>query len=161
MVDKLTTDQSIMHMKKAAPTTFIGVEKDFEEHLLLHMDIICKALGLAETDKILRQQQICVAGFICRPDIILMHKDNTITVIEVKSVNPKHPATGATSQMAGVGQLLLYQNVIQAMTGGKPRLVLADRKIFYRTYCAFLENKLPITLLEFQRDFIFIPYRGW
>lgn len=140
---------------------FVGNEKDFEGHLLLHIDLICEALGIPEPENVLRQQQICVDGFICRPDIIICHKDQTLTVIEVKKASTKFPSLGAANQMGAVGQLLLYQNVLEAMVGSRPRLVLADNKIYFRTYCAFLGNSIPITLLEFQKDCIFIPYRGW
>ncbi len=41
------------------------------------------------------------------------------------------------------------------------RAALIDNKIHYRTYCAFVGNKLPITLIDFQKDRVFVPYNGW
>ena len=63
--------------------------------------------------------------------------------------------------MDAVGQLLLYGNVLEAIIDAPVRLALIDNKIYYRTYCAFIGNKLPITLIEYQNDRLFIPYNGW
>lgn len=157
---QIYAEEVIEKLKEPERFIFSGDEKAFEEHVVLHLDYICESLNLPEIEIATIQPQICMNSFICRPDIVLRHKDQTLTVIEVKKVNTKHPSTGAFNQMAAIGQLLLYQNVIEAMTGGRPRLVLIDSKIFYRTYCAFLGNDLPIALLEFQKDRIFIPYKG-
>lgn len=66
-----------------------------------------------------------------------------------------------TFHMNAVGQLLLYGNVLSEIIHSKVRLALIDNKIYYRTFCAFLNNHLPITLLDFQKDRLFVPYNGW
>ncbi len=140
---------------------FIGKEKDFENHIVDHIDYINGALGLPDIEAIFRQRQLRIDGFQCIVDILLRHKDDTVTIIEVKKQNAKYPSSGTFNQMQAVGQMLLYQNVYEALTGGKPRLVLIDTKIFTRTLWAFKGNDLPITLVEFQKDRLFLPYRGW
>ena len=54
----------------------------------------------------------------------------------------------------------MYGNVLDGKYKAV-RLALIDNKIYYRTFCAFLGYKLPITLIDFQKDRLFIPYLGW
>lgn len=151
----------VRELKRPAMYEFAGNEKQFEENIMDNIDLICAGLGLPEIVEADEQRMIKVDGFFIRPDIIARHIDGSMTVFEVKKVNEKYPATGPTNQMTAVGQLLLYGNVLSAKIDGKVRLALIDSKIYYRTYCAFIGNKLPITLIDFQKDRVFVPYNGW
>ncbi|MCD8190419.1 MAG: hypothetical protein LUD78_09420 [Clostridiales bacterium] len=154
--------ETIIHeLKCPLRYEFVGNEKRFEENIVENIDLICMGLGLPEIAKIGEQKMIKVDGFFIRPDIIVRHVDGSMTVFGVKKVNEKYPATGPANQMTAVGQLLLYGNVLSAKTDGKVRLALIDNKIYYRTYCAFVGNRLPITLIDFQKDRVFVPYNGW
>ena len=148
-------------MQKPLRYEFIGNEKDFEESISENIDEICAGMGLPPIVAVGRQRMIHLNGFQIKPDILIRHDDGTMTVFEVKKANERYPATGTANQMSAVGQLLLYGNVMQAVIGAPVRLVLIDNKIYFRTYCAFVGNKLPITLVEYQNDRIFIPYCCW
>lgn len=138
-----------------------GNEKELEDNIVVNIDLICGCLGLPEIEMIGRQKMIEVDGFYIKPDIIVRHKDESVTIFEVKKTNEKYPSTGTANQMSAVGQLLLYKNVLDAIIGGTVRAALIDNKIYYRTYCAFVGNALPITLIDFQKDRLFVPYNGW
>lgn len=151
----------IRELKCSFKYEFAGNEKRFEENIVENIDLICTGLGLPEIAEIGEQKMIKVDNFYIRPDIMIRHVDGSITIFEVKKGNEKYPATGPANQMTAVGQLLLYGNVLSAKIGGKVRLALIDNKIYYRTYCAFVGNRLPITLIDFQKDRVFVPYNGW
>lgn len=151
----------IKYLREPMKWEFIGDEKAFESNILEHIEEINNCLGLPKIKSIHRQRQIRLMGVQVKMDIVLRHIDQTATILEVKKVNNKNPHTGTNNQMQAIGQLLLYQNMFEAKTGGKPRLVLIDNKIYERTLWAFAGNNLPITLVEFQKDRIFIPYKTW
>lgn len=140
---------------------FIGNESQFESNIIEHLEEICGFLDLPGIKAVHRQRQIRANGFQIIIDIIVRHIDDTVTIFEVKKVNSKNPTTGTYAQVQGIGQLLLYQNMYKAKTNVNPRLVLIDNKIYERTLFAFSGHELPITLVEFQKDRVFIPYRGW
>lgn len=158
---KITTEQSICEMKKPLESMFIGKEKDFEDHIYENINEICAGLGLPAIMEKGRQMLIHRDGMQIKPDILVRHIDGTMTVFEVKKANEKYPSTAPTNQMQAIGQLLLYRNIIETMIDAPVRLALIDNKIYYRTFCAFLGNNLPITLIELQNDRIFVPYWGW
>lgn len=152
---------AIEEMKKQMEYMFIGKEKDFEDHIYENIDEICAGLGLPAIMTTGRQCLIHRDGLQIKPDIIVRHIDGTMTVFEVKKANEKYPSTAPTNQMQAIGQLLLYGNVLEAMIDAPVRLALIDNKIYYRTFCAFIGNNLPITLIELQNDRIFVPYNAW
>lgn len=117
-------------------------------------------MGLTKVIRIERQKQFRFPSGQIIVDILLMHEDKTLTVFEVKKPNKNNGWTSPHAQMQAIGQLLLYQNIIEE-TYAKPRLVLIDNKIHERTVMAFAKNYLPITLIEFQKNKIFIPYRAY
>ena len=158
---RMSEEEIIEELKKPCIYEFQGNEKEFEENIFINIDQICEALALPEIMAIERQKGIMLEQFQCIPDIVIRHIDGTITVFEVKKINQKNPWTGSANQMNAVGQLLLYGNVIESITHVPVRLVLIDNKILYRTYCAFAGHKLPITLVDFQQDRVFVPYCGW
>lgn len=140
---------------------FIGKEKDFEDYIYENIDEICGGLGLPAIIAKDRQRMIHCSNFQIKPDIMIRHIDGTMTVFEVKKANEKHPSTGTVNQMQAIGQLLLYRNVLETIIDAPVRLALIDNKIYYRTFCAFIGNNLPITLIELQNDRIFVPYNAW
>lgn len=156
-----TNKTTLDYLRESMKYEFMGTEKDFEENVILHLEQICECLELPKIESIHRQKIIKMSGIQGKMDIVVRHTDQTATIFEVKKVNTKYPSTGTSNQMQGIGQLLLYQNLFEAKTGGKPRLVLIDSKIFERTYLSFIGNNIPITLVEFQKDILFIPYKAW
>ena len=151
----------ITELKKPVMYECIGKEKEFEQNVVDNIDLICDCLSLPEIYAVDRQKRIDVDNFSIKPDIIVRHLDDSFTIFEVKRYNDKYPGTGPALQMNAVGRLLLYGNVFEAVYKEKVRLALIDNKIYYRTYCAFSGNNLPITLLDFQKDRLFVPYNGW
>lgn len=151
----------IEELKRPVMYECIGREKNFEENILENIDLICECLGLPDIANVGTQKMIKADGFFIKPDIMVRHKDGTMTVFEVKKANEKYPSTGTSNQMNAVGQLLIYGSVLSEIINSKVRLALIDNKIYYRTFCAFLNNQLPITLLDFQKDRLFVPYNGW
>lgn len=157
----MTIEEAIIEMRKPLRYEFIGNERAFEDSIFDNIDEICAGMGLPPIVATDRQKMFSACGFQFKPDILVRHIDGTMTVFEVKKANEKYPATGTANQMNAVGQLLLYGNVLKEIINAPVRLVLIDNKIYFRTYCAFIGNKLPITLVEYQYDRIFIPYCGW
>lgn len=149
----------IEHLKAPVKFEHVGSERDFEETVMEHIKEICEFLSLPEIQSVHRQEQLRFEGIQIIFDIVVRHVDKTATIFEVKKYSNKDPHTGTSNQMSAIGQTLLYQNLFEARTGGKPRLVIIDNKIYYRTYLAFLGNNLPIALVEFQKDRVFIPYK--
>jgi hypothetical protein len=154
-------DTLIDRLKEPIKWVFEGSEKEFENNVIEHLNEICNFLDLPPIESVHRQRQIRCDGFQIIMDIVVRHTDLTATIFEVKKGNNKHPSTGTFNQMQGIGQLLLYQNIFELTTGGKPRLVLIDNKIHERTLWAFSNNNLPITLVDFQKDRVFVPYKAW
>lgn len=157
----LTNEETTKALREPVASEFIGGEFAFEEHIVEHLEEICEFLGLDEIRNVQRQKQIRADRFQVIMDIIVKHTDESVTIFEVKKFNNKYPANGPVNQMQGVGQVLLYQNIYELRFGVRPRLVLIDNKIYERTMMAFMNNALPITLMEMQKDRMFIPYRGW
>lgn len=157
----ISREQAIAEMKSPLRYPFVGNESRFEESIVENIEEICDGLHLPPIHSIGRQRLIKTSGFQIKPDILVRHTDESLTVFEVKKTNEKYPATGPSNQMGAVGQLLLYGNVLEAIIQSPIRLALIDNKIYYRTYCAFLGYNLPIALIEYQNDRIFVPYNGW
>lgn len=154
-------DFVLSELQKPIRFEFIGSEKDFEEIIVENMGDLCRGLGLPGIRYISTQKRLNAGGFSIKPDIIVRHVDSSVTIFEVKKASSKYPGLAPTNQMKAVGQLLLYGNVISSFTKVPVRLALIDNKIYYRTYCAFVGNKLPITLIDVQLDRVFVPYYGW
>ncbi|MFT8319336.1 MAG: hypothetical protein ABF649_00705 [Bacillus sp. (in: firmicutes)] len=150
--------QSVEILKEPILHEFIGNEKAFELYVKECLPEIFKNMKLPEIRSIKQQHQIKVDGIQIRLDLIVQHIDESMSVIEVKCPNKKHPATSTVEQMKAIGQVLLYKSIIKSVYGHEPRLFLVDNKIHYRTMLAFSEMKLPITLIELQRNRVFIPY---
>lgn len=151
----------IDELKSPARYVCEGKEKDFEDNVVDNIDLICNCLNLPPIKFIDRQHRIDCGEFDIQPDIMVRHTDDTMTVFEVKKASAKYPQTGTYNQMAAIGQLLLYKTVLKAKINAPVRLALIDNKIYYRTFLAFTEHKLPITLVELQKDRLFVPYNGW
>lgn len=138
---------------------FIGTEKEFEENVFENLEEICEGLGLPTVTIKERQRQIRFDGSQIIMDIVARHEDDSATIFEVKKASQKHPSTSSYLQMQGIGQLLLYKNLFKLRTNVTPRLVLIDNKIHRRTTWAFFDNEIPITLVELQKDRVFVPYK--
>lgn len=158
---KLTPQEAMKYLKSPIMCEFMGAEKEFEENVVDNIDQICYCLALPEIVAVARQKRFDVGGFAIIPDIIVQHKDGSLTVFEVKKANEKYPCTAPVNQMKAVGQILLYGNVLPEIFHREVRLALIDNKIYYRTVAAFMGNNLPITLVELQRDLLFVPYYAW
>lgn len=137
---------------------FIGQEKQFEEYVVSNIDDICEGLCLPRVKKIKRQKRYDLPSFSIKPDLIVIHEDDTFSVFEIKCTNPKYPGTSVTEQTRAIGQLLLYKSTLKELYNASPRLFLVDTKIHKRTVMVFSEIKLPVTLIEIQNDRVFIPY---
>lgn len=139
-----------------------GKESDFEEKVYSCLVEICYGLSLAPLTDIKRQKLYLYDGYRIKPDLITFHTDNSITVFEIKKANDKHPCTGTTNQLNAVGQLFLYKSILQARNPKKKiRLAIVDNKIYKRTMYAIADSRLPITLIEVQKDRVFVPYYAW
>lgn len=139
-----------------------GKEADFENRVYDCIVELCYGLGLPPIKSLQRQKLYLFEGYRMKPDIIVFHTDNSITVMEIKKTSEKYPSTGTVNQMNAVGQLLLYKSVLHSLyPKSKIRLALVDNKIYKRTFYAFLYVKLPISLVEIQNDRVFVPYYAW
>lgn len=157
----LSEYEKIQELKAPILFEMVGNEKALEENIVANIEDLCEGLNLPPILTVATQRMIKCENFYIKPDILVRHKDETMTVFEVKKANGKYPSTGPTNQMTAIGQLLLYQTVLQEKINAPVRLALIDNKIYYRTYCAFINFKLPITLIDFQKDRVFVPYNGW
>lgn len=159
--EEISRERTLKELEAPVRYELKGKEKEFEEHVLMHIDLIVECLKLPKINNIRRQKMINADGMYIKPDIIIDHVDDSITVFEVKKINEKNPCTGTVNQMNAVGQLILYKNVIKSIEEKEVRVALIDNKIYRRTFYAFMENDLPITLIEFQKDRLFVPYNAW
>jgi len=157
---KLKEQEIYDELKKEQEFFFLGKEKDYEENFVENIFEICNLLKLPKIKKIERQKRYNISNFSIIIDVIVFHEDDTYSIFEIKC-NNKYPASQATSQTNAIGQLLLYSSCLTEIYGAQPRLFLVDQKINIRTMCTFSQYKLPITLLEFQKDKLFVPYRTW
>ena len=158
----LSLKEAIREMNKDYYYKESGNESDFEEKIMDCIIDLCYGLGLPVPDRILRQKTYKIDGFTIKPDIIVIHQDNSLTVFEIKKANEKHPCTATSNQMNGIGQLLLYKSVLSSIySNAKIRLALVDNKIHKRTFCTFAQEKLPVTLVEVQKERVFVPYYAW
>lgn len=148
-------------LRKPIMWEFEGDESEFEENIFININEIIELMGLPPIIAKERQVQIRFNGYQAIMDIVVRHNDGSATIFEVKKANRKHPSTAPALQMNAIGQLLLYKSVFKAKTNVTPRLVLIDNKIYERTYYAFIDSDLPITLMELQKDRVFIPYRAF
>lgn len=158
---KVLGKQLIEELSKPMRFEFMGKEKEFEENVFENIEQIIDVLELPEIKLAQRQIRIQADGMQAIMDIVVRHVDGSATIFEVKRGNIKHPATAPFNQMQAIGQMLLYRELFEAATNVDPRLILIDNKIFKRTYMAFLRTKLPITLMELQKDRLFIPYKSF
>lgn len=148
-------------LKEEPRFVFDGTEQDYENHIVLNADLICDALGLPSIKVIKQQKQIRFDGNQIIMDIVIRHADDSLTVFEVKKLNGKNPSTSTGAQVQALGQMLLYRNIVKATTGITPRVALITDKLFYRTQAVFIDTELPLALIEFQRDRLFMPYENW
>lgn len=146
-------------LKSDTEWLFDGCEKEFEENVFDHLEEICEGLELPRVTIKERQRQVRFDGNQIIMDIIARHEDDSATIFEVKKASRKHPATSTHLQMQAIGQLLLYRNIFKVKTNVTPRLILIDNKIHRRTMWAFADSDLPITLVELQKDRVFVPYK--
>ena len=161
MIMEMNVNELIKELKAPVRYECLGKEKDLENNIVENMDQICECLGLPSIKIIDRQHRLRVNDFDMQPDIMVRHDDDTMTIFEVKKASEKFPGTGTYNQMAAIGQLLLYKTTIKRIINAPVRVALIDNKIYYRTFLAFTEYKLPITLIELQKDRLFVPYNGW
>lgn len=138
---------------------FIGKEKEYEQYIADNLAEICEGIGLPEIKEIKRQPRSNVGSFSIKPDILVVHIDDTASIFEIKCVDSKYPSSAVSEQCRAIGQMLLYKNVYKEMNGASPRMFLVDQKIHKRTMCVFADLKLPITLIEVQGGRVFIPYK--
>lgn len=155
----LGCDDTIQLLEEDQRFFYIGQEKEFENYVYENMDSLCRGLGLPKAKRIKRQKRYDIGGFSIKPDIIVIHEDDTYSVFEIKCTNMKHPGTSVTAQTYAIGQLLLYKSVLKQKYGASPRMFLVDTKIHMRTVCVFSETRLPMTLVEIQNDRVFVPYK--
>lgn len=154
----LENDRRMELIKEPIIHEFDGSEKEFEEYVKECLPEIFEMVGLPKIKIIEQQHFIKTSGFQIKIDLFVVHEDNSLSVIEVKCPNRKHPANAPSEQCKAIGQVLLYQSVVKASYGKEPRLFLIDNKIHMRTLYVFNEIKLPISLIEIQKDRVFIPY---
>lgn len=137
---------------------FIGKEKEFEDYVVENLNDLCDGLGLPKVKKVKRQKRYTMDTYSIKPDLIVIHDDDTYSVFELKCTNEKHPSTSVAAQTAAIGQLLLYRSTLNEKYKVTPRMFLVDTKIHPRTVCVFSDLKLPITLIEIQNGRVFVPY---
>lgn len=149
----------IKELNKTIEFIFDGDEKGYEENIFEHLKEICEGLGLPRIISASRQVQIRFQGTQIIMDIVVRHEDESATIFEVKKINNKNPHTSTNEQVKAIGQMLLYKNIFEARTNAKTRVALITEKIYPRTMIVFSESKLPLTLIEFQKDKVFVPYK--
>ena len=159
----LGIDEVVELLKMPQKYRLEGCELDLQHNFVDNLMDICKGLNLCPPKYVFEQKRYdseCI-GFSIITDVIVKHTDNTLTIFERKKASKNHPHTGPVEQMKGIGQCLLYKNVYEALMESPVRVALVDEKIHPRTFLAFSGFKLPITLIEYQYDHVFVPYNGW
>lgn len=159
---KLLNENQVLDLLKTERRyVFAGKEKDFEEYVIGCLSEIFEATSLAPIRTLKRQHVIQTTDAWVRIDVLVQHEDNSMSVIEIKTVNEKNPQTSVHQQTQAIGQLLLYKAMVEVQYGIEPRLFLIDTEIYARTMLIFKEYKLPVTLMEIQNGRVFIPYANY
>lgn len=94
-------------------------EKDIENHLIDNIHEISSGCFWGDIKRFKPQFQI--GGIGCRAicDVMIWHNDGTGTVVEVKKYKSLHHL------ISSIGQIILYGELIHAILGQYPRLVIA------------------------------------
>lgn len=154
-VRRITDDKVLKELDDSNKHCQDITESEFEDHIYKNINKIIKGLGLSEAIETYNQKQFRLPDMTqIIPDIVVAHKDGTVTVLEIKKWNKKYPSTATFNQAQGVGQCLLYQNVVQAYTGKPTRVIMVDEKIHSRTLLVFSGNDLSISLMEVQGNHV-------
>lgn len=134
-------------------------ESEYEDYILENLDQIIEGAGLPPILSVDRQRSVLSGGYCARPDIFIVHEDHTATVIEVKCVGSRKGSYfDASSQVAAIGQLLLYGTMIEQRKGVRPRLMLIDNRIHPQTYLTITSCNLPVMIVEVDQDRV-VGYR--
>lgn len=139
---------------------FKGNEKEYENHIVEHIHEICEGMKLPPVLIVEQQKQVRFDGNQIIMDIVCRHEDDSLTIFEVKKISDRNPHTSTSEQVRAIGQVLLYKNILSALNFNVRVCVIAE-KIHKRTLLCFLDFDLPITLIEFQKNKVFIPYNKW
>ncbi len=159
-MSKINYNDALEMLREEQRYFYIGKEREYEEYVKENLYDICENLGLAPIIEIQQQPRFEIDNFSIKPDLIVIHKDNTVSIFEIKKTNSKYPSTAPNEQCRAIGQILLYKNIIETISKKKTRAFLVDEKIHIRTLHTFKGNNLPITLMEIQNDRVFIPYKS-
>lgn len=153
-----TLDEVMSLVQRPYKCDFKGTEKEYEAYVLTRLPEIIAQLNLPKPISIERQVLIReeFKGII---DILIVHEDRTVSILEVKLSRRK--SHGPSEQCKAIGQLLLYKSLVSFVGRTPPeniRLFLVDWKIHYRTLLMYSQFRLPVTLMEVTDKEVFIPY---
>ena len=127
-------------------------EAEYTDWIADNIDVLKQVVGLTGSGIVRYNQGVKVdSGRYVRPDIS-MATDTATYLFEVKLSMPDKKGHGCTKQVAGVGQVMLYG----AAVVGDTKLFIVDANISPELIAVVREYKLPITLIEANRDYFSI-----
>jgi hypothetical protein len=123
-------------------------EKVYTDWLVANHHVVMEVLGLTgDAEPVVNS---ALPGDVkARPDLILKTAD-TWHIVEVKLTHPTRISHAVSHQFNGIGQLLRYQNLIKMPS----KLYLMDAVISQELLAVVQNNRLPITLIEFNPDYV-------
>lgn len=127
-----------------------GREKDIELHILDNIHDISKNCSWGDILKFESQKRFRRENYRSRSicDIMIWHKDQSGTLIEVKKFKYE------LSQCLAIGQILSYAELVKIHLGNYPRLVIASDYISPLLKMVIKNQSLPIKTLQVDGEII-------
>lgn len=143
----MPTNTNIHDIDLEPKYSFIGKEKDIEDHIIEHINDISANCMWGDIKRIERQFYIPIANGSIVVDLMIWHTDGTGTSIEIK-----RSKTNRNDVLTAIGQSLFYGLKMEESLKNKARLVIASPQINKDIYDVVKKYKLPINFLMVDGD---------
>ena len=133
-------------------------ELEYQNELLNYIHDICFKLELPDIKEIYKNYDFSSYGRRAKFDILIQHKDDTITIIECKYSKDVSPGERLINQVKGMGQLILYGEMFKLNKGVSARLYLSDEKPEELTLMLLRKQNIGFISIKNNRILTFNPY---
>jgi RecB family endonuclease NucS len=134
---------------------FVGKEKDLEDYILDNIDLISEKCGWGKVANVDRQRTIRFGKSRIIIDLLVVHEDNTSTIIEVKKSSGNR-----NDIIGGIGQVLFYSTMLETLIHVNSRLVIISSEFSLLVNSTINKFQLPIDLIMVDGDrCIYLPHK--
>jgi len=137
-------------------------EAEFQEDVRAALPIILRGMGRAPVSKIEEEKDIYVDtpednGARSKIDLLVYHENGTGSIVEVKCSDKRRQWKNPKGQASGVGQLMLYQQVLHNKREAEVPMYLVDTRVHLQSMQMCDRLDLPITLIQFRPPEVLCP----